>query len=375
MTGQIKFLCTVVALAVISNCLGMPEKNIFSGKSDAVLWNDKCPHSFGKTAEEGELLKKEIPDFRRDYRFQMEWKGGRVIKDPNRVTAKEVALTQKAVFEIFKPGVVPLRSIDGNILLLPDVEFKGGKKNALVFRFKKGKYIIKIMKTFGGENEIFVTVRDVSKKPADIIKLSEDIFNDRVLPVKWDRPFHIGNLKRKSKTVNAGQWLARDSWGVNESGHLTKIYKYPGPIERRGTIGVGPYEITDFCTNGKFASFEITAGEGLVPVGSIRQRDLEFIKNFDEMWQRFGAQGTWPGIKDARKVAELLMKYKPSREEVLDLFGQPAINVQRYQRYFNYVLSDSESLKIYFDKHGKVVQVDGMGIKLDKSKGSRELIK
>ncbi len=230
------------------------------GNSVGVLWNSQCPHSFAETLEEGESLKKEIPDFHRDLRLPLGWQVGKTCTDPNEQLSKEILFTKKILSEVFKPQIIPLESIDDKFLLLSNLSFKDGKKReTLVVRFKKDKYIIKIMKTIDKKKgKMFITVRLTSKEAIKIKELSGDIFTERILPAKWEKPFYYGRLKRESKILSAGMWMAKDTVRIDSSGKIIRADSH-SPVSR-GPIGVGLYSRIDFYTNGKFASFKILGG-------------------------------------------------------------------------------------------------------------------
>ena len=110
------------------------------------------------------------------------------------------------------------------------------------------------MKTLGKRGKIFITIRPVTEDPVNIKQLSEDIFNPRILPAKWEPPLYYGKLKRKSKVFIAGAWMARDTWRTGKSGEIIEADSHL-PAEY-GAIGEGLYKRIDFYTNGKFASFK-----------------------------------------------------------------------------------------------------------------------
>ncbi len=254
------FMTMVVALLMLT-C------NV-QGNSASVLWNDQCPPSFAKTMEEGKSLKREIPDFHRDFRLQLGWQGGKickdpnVCKDPNELITKEILLIKKIVDEVFRPQIISPNTIDSRILFLSNVSFKSGKNNAMVFRFKKDKYIVKIMKTLAKKGKsvgtLFITIRPVSNDPIDRKLLAEEIFNNRILPAKYERPFYCPKLKRQSKVLSAGAWMARETWRIGDSGEIIDADAHIRRVD--GDIGNGRYRRIDFYTNGKFACFRITAG-------------------------------------------------------------------------------------------------------------------
>jgi hypothetical protein len=236
---------------------------LFSAGSDPnysskILLNDESPSAFGENAKEGELLKKEIPDFDKDFRFQLEWKSGKECIEPNDILKKDILLTKKIFKDIFKPQVCPDEIPQENFLFLPNLDFKNGKKDALVIRFKKGEYIIQAMKT---KSDIFITIRNVTNKLLDLKQLSESIFNSKILPEKWESPFYLGNLKRESKILRAGMWRAKDSLKVDSSGNIVEIDS--GLPIAYGPIGEGHYKGIAFYTNEKFFIFKIIGGPKL----------------------------------------------------------------------------------------------------------------
>lgn len=248
------FMSTIIVLLMLTYSV--------QGDSTSVLWNDQCPPSFAKTLEEGESLKTEIPDFHRDFRLQLVWQTGKVCRDPNEHLSKEILLTKKALSEILKSRIIPsIDLINNNLLLLSNVDFKSGQGGALVVRFKKDKYVIKTMKTLGNEGKLFITIRLISGDAIDVKQLAEDIFNERILPAKWEKPFYFSSLKRKSKIVSAGVWLARDTLRIDSSG---KVYEADSHVPAVwGPIGEGLYKRIDFYTNGKFVSFQLLGGPKL----------------------------------------------------------------------------------------------------------------
>ncbi|MCK4794126.1 MAG: hypothetical protein KAV87_60925, partial [Desulfobacteraceae bacterium] len=228
------------------------------GNKQRILWNDQSPCSYAETPQEGEFLKKEIPNFHSYFRLQFEWQTGQWT-EPNEIPSNQIALTKKILSEIFKPGIIPIESIDDKFLLLPDVSFAGRTpEDALVVRLKKGKYAIKIMKS---EYQIFITIRPISGKKINIKQFAQEVFNSRILPAKWGKPLYHGKLRRKSKVLRAGAWSARDATKIDSSGRT--VYAYSREPVDDAPIGEGLYKRVDFYTNGRFASFKIIGGPEL----------------------------------------------------------------------------------------------------------------
>ena len=110
-------------------------------------------------------------------------------------------------------------------------------------------------------NGIHVTIRPTSGKTISIPELASDIFNSRILPVKWDKDFYFASLKRDSKILKAGQWLARDNYRVSPSGKAYSIDQVKGTKNMEWVPpGEGLYSLVNFHTNGKFTIFSISGG-------------------------------------------------------------------------------------------------------------------
>jgi len=228
------------------------------GEKPQVLWNDECPYSFGKTPEEGKLLQKEIPDFDRDFRLQLAWQGGEPCRDPNEKLSKEIGLTRKVISDVLKPEFIPNDLADERFLLLRGADFKGGKRDALVVKFAKGKYIFKFMKT---RMKVFVTVRPVSGETIDVQRISQGILTKKIQPVVWKMPLYCANAKRESKIMRAGMWSPQDDWTLDSHGHpVSKDYHLPIGY---GPIGLGLYDSVHFYTDGKFISYKLLGGPPL----------------------------------------------------------------------------------------------------------------
>jgi len=244
---------------------------VVCGESSVVLWNEQCPPSFGETAGLGQALKSEIPDFHSDFRLQFDWPMGKPCSDPNERLSKEISLTKKVLCEVFRPGIVPIESIDAKFLALSKVSLRNTKENALVVRFRKGDCIIKLMKF---KRKIFVTFRRVSGEAIDVKQLSGDIFNPRILPAEWEKPLYFGKLKRESKVLRGGAWMTRQMCMMDSSGNLISADDHvcagtPVPL------GEGLYARVDFYTNGRFVSYQIAGGPNLPPVKTVSEKQSE----------------------------------------------------------------------------------------------------
>jgi hypothetical protein len=225
--------------------------------SSKILWNDESPSAVGENVKEGELLKKEIPDFDKDFRLQLEWKGGKKCVDTNDAIKKDISLTKKIFSDVFKPEIIPNELTEDKFLFLPIVAFQDKESDALETRFKKGEYVIQVMKT---KSEIFITVRNVSNKSLDLKQLAENIFNNKILPEKWETPFYMGNLKRESKILRSGMWTAKDTFKIDSSGNIVNLDMESGLPIVDGPIGEGRYRSIAFYTNEKFFIFKIIGG-------------------------------------------------------------------------------------------------------------------
>lgn len=223
--------------------------------SSEVLWNDECPSAVSENAQEREALKKEIQDFESGLRSLLDLPIGHKISEPNEKLQNEIILTERIIKEVFKPGVIPLESIKDKFLL-SYVNLKGSEEQVLFFRVKQDKYIVQFMKR---TNTIFITIRPISGQTIEIPKLAEDIFNNRILPVKWDKAFYMTELKRDSKIIRAGQWITRDHRRVTPSGEIYEIDQFFAGIKWY-PLGEGLYSQVSFRTDGKFAIFSISGG-------------------------------------------------------------------------------------------------------------------
>jgi hypothetical protein len=232
-------------------------------RSSKILWNDESPNAFGENAKEGELLKKEIPDFDKDFRLQLEWKGGKKCVDSNDTIKKDISLTKKIFSDVFKPEIIPNEFTEDKFLFLSKVAFQDKESDALETRFQKGEYIIQVMKT---KSEIFVTIRTVSNKSLDLKPLAENIFNIKILPEKWESPFYMGNLKRDSNILRSGMWNAKDTMKIDISGNIVNLDMESGLPKSYGPIGEGRYKRIDFYTNEKFFIFKIIGGPKLYEI-------------------------------------------------------------------------------------------------------------
>jgi hypothetical protein len=208
--------------------------------------------------KEGRLLKKEIPDFHSHFRSQFEWRPGKKITEPNELLQKEIGLARRVLSEVFRPGIVPMEWIDGKMRLVSDVQVGNRKEQALIVRFANENYIVKVTKTVGKKARAFVTVRATSGERFDIEELANAVFDTRMLPAKWEKPFYHGRLRRKSKVLRAGMWTARDTRTIDSSGEIVDADAHL-PVEN-GPLGEGLYKRVDFYTNGRFAMFQILGG-------------------------------------------------------------------------------------------------------------------
>lgn len=246
--------------------------SLIYGEEPEVLWNDQCPCSFADSPEKAKSLKKEISDWPPGHiHTQLEWPPGEYLSDPNQVWQKKIQFAKKILTEIFKPDILPLNSIEKKFML-SKVRFHKDypRRDVLVFRCKKGKYIIKVMYTGSSLN---VTARLVSGKNIEIKQLSEDIFQDRILPYKWESPCYYIHKDNQENTIldTRGYWIAKDYLKPDSKGNLIGADDHL-PITKRtkppyGPVGVGPYKYkkVDFIRGGKFACFSIIGGTYIKP--------------------------------------------------------------------------------------------------------------
>jgi hypothetical protein len=243
-------IITLIVLIVFSNVC-------YSISSKEVLWNEESPSAVSDDTLERQNLKKEIPDFDKGFRPLLDLQVGQKISEPNENLKKEIALTENILREVFKPGIIPLESIKDKFLLsnvnISSVE--ESKEKGLAFSVKQDKYIIQFLKRL---HTICVTIRQTSGQTIEIPKLAEDIFNKRILPLKWEANFYLKELKRDSKILKAGQWSPRDYVRMTPSGEVYRV-QFTGKVEWL-PLGEGLYYTVNFYTNGKFAIFAISGG-------------------------------------------------------------------------------------------------------------------
>ena len=254
-----------VAISTVIAVLTIPS--IIYSEDSVVLWNEQCPCSFAESPEKGETFKKEIPDWQSNFRAQLEWPKGEYLSEPNQVLQKKIQFTKNILTEVFKPDIIPLDSIE-KYFMLSRINFRedGPRDDVLFFRCKKDKYIIKVMKT---DLSLYITARLVSGKEIELKQLSEEIFQDRILPYKWEKPFYLDKLKRKSVILVAGQWMPRDYMKIDNRGNIIHADDHL-PMVAFGPVGVGPYKYkkVDFIRGENFACFSIIGGTYIKPPSS-----------------------------------------------------------------------------------------------------------
>jgi hypothetical protein len=82
--------------------------------------------------------------------------------------------------------------------------------------------------------------------------LAENIFNERILPVKWEKQFYIDKMKVDSEILTSCYWHTSDSTRYKSSASSPKPEIIP--------LGEGAYgEVTTYTDN-KFVMFIITQG-------------------------------------------------------------------------------------------------------------------
>jgi hypothetical protein len=228
------------------------------GDPNGVLWNAEAPPPFGATAAEGKVLQKEIPGWQQDMRMQLEWRAGEPCKDANNTLKAEISMMDRIICDILQPGVRPAELPVDKHLLVSGLPLHTGSAAAIVIQWKQGQYTLKVMKTLGVYATVYVTVRKVGTENAAVPQFVGDILTDRILPAKWEAPFYYGTLRRESRIVRGGMWMARDTKIADGSGHIVELDANL-PAEW-GPIGEGRYKRVDFCTDGKFVCFKILGG-------------------------------------------------------------------------------------------------------------------
>jgi hypothetical protein len=226
--------------------------------TEPALWNEDCPSAVSDNEQYREALKKEFADFESGLGLLLDLQKGQKITEPNESFQKEMALTEKVVREVFKPGIILLESLKDKFLI-SDVYFTSKKEQVLIFSVKNDKYIIQFMKL---SYTIYLTIRPTSGKAISIPELATDIFTNRILPTKWEADFYIKELKRDSKILKAGFWHARDTFRITPSGKAYSIEQFN--VVKTGRVwvplGEGLYSLVNFNTDGKFALFTISGG-------------------------------------------------------------------------------------------------------------------
>lgn len=217
------------------------------------LWNEECPSAVSDNKQERTSLTEEFPEFNLDFKLQLDMQFGQKISEPNDKLRKEIILTEKVVKEVFKPETIPLIESLAKKLYLSNISLGEIKEKVLNFRVKKDKYIIQFMKR---SQTIYVTVRLASGQKIEIPKLAEEIFDIRIWPLNWEEVFY---LKRDSKILKTGTWIARDNMVQTPSGEYEIRDQATSRVEWV-PIGEGHYSFVTFYTDDKFVIFAISGG-------------------------------------------------------------------------------------------------------------------
>ncbi len=255
------FLCFLLLLFCVSCALDQTVSQTIDEQVFPVLWNDDCPNAHGLNPEEKLRFQERLFESRQYFMRQLEWNGGKVCKDPNEGILEEIRLSKKALSEILQTQLIPGGSFDDKILFRSGVEFPDRKRDVLVFRYQKGVYIVKVMKTLGCEGDMFITLRPIDRHLLDVATMIRELFNERMWPPVWESPYFVPKLLGEKQGVVSGCWLTRDMWMINEAG---EIVRNPDELVTRsgfGAVGKGIYENVMFCTDGNFISFRVVASQ------------------------------------------------------------------------------------------------------------------
>ena len=237
---------------LVFNCTVYPnEPNI--------LWNDKCPAVVLGTEEERQTLKNEFPELTKWFGTFLDWQEGKKITEPNENLQKEILLTEKVCMEVLKPDIIPSDSIKEHLLLITVEHSNKTVEDILQFRVKTNRYVTKFLKR---QYDIIIIIRPVSGDIKNIEDLAEDVFNKRILPMKWEYPFYMIQSKIDGKIIINSGWSPRDTWRINSNGKAYSIITLSGLPTKPELIpiGEGLYGNVIVHTDNKFAMFIINHG-------------------------------------------------------------------------------------------------------------------
>ena len=225
-----------------------------------ILWNDECPAVVLGTEQERQKLKEEFPEITHWFGTFLNWQEGVKIAEPNESLQKEIQLTEKVCREVLKPNIVPLESIKDNLLQITVDHSDKTVEDMLQFRVRTNKYVIKFIKR---KYQIIIIIRPVSGEIKNIKELITDVFNKRILPMRWEPPFCMNQLETDNKEIlSSGHWMSRDNMRINSNGNSYSIRGLVGggPRPESIPIGEGLYGSVRAYTDNKFAMFIINHG-------------------------------------------------------------------------------------------------------------------
>ncbi|MDD5327716.1 MAG: hypothetical protein PHY02_07880 [Phycisphaerae bacterium] len=221
--------------------------------SNEILWNNEDTSVIVGKEEEGQIITEEIPaNMDRGFKEMLKWHGGQRIVDPNDELKEEIAIMEKILREVFRPGIIPIDSIKDH-LLQTNITKRGKQERVLQVRFKTNDYVIKLVKR---KYSLHIISRLSSGKSMSSENLAERFFTERILP--WDLPSY-GAKFRNFKSTRIGSWSAHDLHYYDAAGNFRSVYE-GSAVMKNEPIGQGLYGRVDFCTDGKFTCFAISGG-------------------------------------------------------------------------------------------------------------------
>ena len=231
--------------------------NTVYSKQPEVLWNDECPSAVSDNEQERQALKKEFPENHDWFGTLLNWQQGTNIIDPNEELQKELIITEKVCKEVLNSQTIPLENIKTKIELL-NIKHEDRTERILQFRVKTNNYIVKCMKR---KYTLIVIAKSVSSEVVNVEELAKKLFNNRILPMKWESPFFMEKMKTESKILGRSYWFTRDIMRINNNDKAYTITSLSGlPRPELIPIGEGLYgEVTTYTDN-KFAMFIINYG-------------------------------------------------------------------------------------------------------------------
>jgi len=244
-------LTIIIIIAIFAIATFASEPN-----SSKILWNDESPCSFAERPEDVQLLADELTEkMDQGFKEMLKWHGGQRIVDPNDELKQEIAVMEKVLYEVFKPGILPLDSIKEH-LLQTNITTLGKQERVLMVRFKAGDYVVKLVKR---KYSLRVVTRLRSGEAISSENLAKSFFTERVLPYSWESPFYTAKLKRTYNTIRIGGWSPRDVRYYDSSGNFHTAWEGMARPQVE-LLGNGLYGRVDFCTDGKFTIFSISGG-------------------------------------------------------------------------------------------------------------------